>query len=172
MDTSSNRTQLAVSVVVTAATGLVLCLGLTAINVSPAQNPVPSTSARDTLPPLPIVAEPVDSPEVIKEAYEFAGTHPEILRYVPCFCGICKRDGHHSNLDCFVKSQKSPDSRVVWESHAAECSVCLAVALEAKRLFSKGEDISSIRSSIEKDFASHYKHHTDTPEPPKQKDKK
>ncbi len=139
--------------------------------VSLAQGSAPRSTSERTLPPIPTVAEPVDSPETIKEAYEFAGTHPEILRYVPCFCGICKRDGHHSNLDCFVKPRNSSESAIAWESHAAECSVCLAVALEAKRLFLKGEDISSIRSSIEKGFASHYKHHTDTPEPPQQKGK-
>lgn len=41
-------------------------------------------------------------PEII-EAYVFAAKHPEVLRYMPCFCG-CEADQfkHESNYDCFV----------------------------------------------------------------------
>ena len=42
------------------------------------------------------------NPEVL-EAYIFAAQHPEVLQYMPCYCG-CEhpRTGHTSNLDCFV----------------------------------------------------------------------
>jgi len=43
-------------------------------------------------------------PEVVKAAYKFAAEHPEILSYVPCFCG-CERSGHRGNEDCFVKAR-------------------------------------------------------------------
>lgn len=41
-------------------------------------------------------------PEII-EAYVFAAKHPEVLQYMPCFCG-CEADRiqHESNYDCFV----------------------------------------------------------------------
>jgi hypothetical protein len=41
-------------------------------------------------------------PEII-EAYLFAAKHPEVLRYMPCYCG-CEdpRSAHESNYDCFV----------------------------------------------------------------------
>lgn len=41
-------------------------------------------------------------PEII-EAYVFAAKHPEVLRYMPCYCG-CEhpRTAHESNYDCFV----------------------------------------------------------------------
>lgn len=41
-------------------------------------------------------------PEVL-EAYVFAAQHPEVLRYMPCYCG-CEnpRSAHTSNYDCFV----------------------------------------------------------------------
>ena len=38
------------------------------------------------------------------EAYQFAIEHPEVLDYMPCYCG-CYGDAEHSNnTDCFVDS--------------------------------------------------------------------
>jgi hypothetical protein len=42
-----------------------------------------------------------DSPEVL-EAYQFAVAHPEVLNYMPCYCGCYEEDGHTSNTNCFV----------------------------------------------------------------------
>ena len=41
-------------------------------------------------------------PEIL-EAYVFAAKHPEVLRYMPCYCG-CEnpRFAHQNNYDCFV----------------------------------------------------------------------
>ena len=39
---------------------------------------------------------------MVRAAYQFAAEHPEVLSYVPCFCG-CERGGHRGNDDCFVK---------------------------------------------------------------------
>lgn len=46
----------------------------------------------------------------IRELYEFAARRPDVLRYMPCFCG-CWRDGHRSNYDCFI-DEVHPDGRV------------------------------------------------------------
>ena len=66
------------------------------------------------LPPLPFGfrARPR---ELVEEAYQFAARHPEVLKYLPCFCG-CERRGHRSNLDCFVAS-RSPSGEVTWAAH-------------------------------------------------------
>jgi hypothetical protein len=39
----------------------------------------------------------------IQEAYVFAAKHPEVLQYMPCYCG-CEQEQppHQSNVDCFV----------------------------------------------------------------------
>jgi hypothetical protein len=42
-----------------------------------------------------------DSPKVL-EAYQFAVEHPEVLNYMPCYCGCYEEDGHTSNTNCFV----------------------------------------------------------------------
>lgn len=38
------------------------------------------------------------------EAYQFALDHPEVLDYMPCYCGCYEEDGHIGNTDCFVES--------------------------------------------------------------------
>ncbi|HUP00491.1 MAG TPA: PCYCGC motif-containing (lipo)protein [Gemmatimonadota bacterium] len=44
-----------------------------------------------------------EAPAEIVEAYVFAAKHPEVLRYMPCYCG-CHREAepHANNYDCFV----------------------------------------------------------------------
>lgn len=78
--------------------------------------PLPTLPAVSSLPPLPPVAfRPPRPIETVRAVYEFAALHPEVLRYVPCFCG-CERDGHRDNEDCFVASRGS-DGRVTWDAH-------------------------------------------------------
>ena len=50
---------------------------------------------------FPVGMEKADSE--ILEAYLFAAKHPEVLRYMPCYCG-CEHPStaHESNYDCFV----------------------------------------------------------------------
>lgn len=46
-----------------------------------------------------------DSSKVL-EAYQFAVEHPEVLDYMPCYCGCYEEDGHTSNTNCFVDNVK------------------------------------------------------------------
>lgn len=46
--------------------------------------------------------EAYTSKEDIKEAYQFAVDHPEVLDYMPCYCGCYEDDGHTNNTACFV----------------------------------------------------------------------
>lgn len=43
------------------------------------------------------------APAEVQEAYVFAAHHPEVLQYMPCYCG-CERepDVHKANIECFV----------------------------------------------------------------------
>jgi hypothetical protein len=68
------------------------------------------------LPPLPSSPyEPPRPPDVIRAVYTFAARHPEVLHYVPCFCG-CQRSGHHDNDDCFIQSRDAK-GRPTWDAH-------------------------------------------------------
>jgi hypothetical protein len=68
------------------------------------------------LPPLPAPPfVPPRPPAVVKATYEFAARRPDVLRYIPCFCG-CERSGHAGNDDCFVSSREASGAPV-WDLH-------------------------------------------------------
>ena len=71
---------------------------------------------QDRLPPLPYDPTPARPPDVVRAAYVFAAEHPEILGYVPCYCG-CERSGHRGNDDCFVSGRDANGDVTQWEPH-------------------------------------------------------
>jgi len=106
------------------------------------------------------------SPEVVRAAYTFAAEHPEVLSYVPCFCG-CERSGHRGNEDCFVRERAVNGDVIAWEDHGMECAVCLDVADRSRQLFAQGKSVAEIRATIEHEWAGRMPSHTPTPAPPK-----
>jgi hypothetical protein len=80
--------------------------------------PAPSEAARKiTFPPIPnpgfAPGRPVDQARAV---YQFAAEHPEVLKYVPCYCG-CEGDGHPHNESCFVKRRDAQGNVVEWDTH-------------------------------------------------------
>jgi hypothetical protein len=72
---------------------------------------------QENLPPLPMIPEPPARPmETVRAAYKFAAEHPEVLSYVPCYCG-CERAGHRGNEDCFVTARDAKGDVTQWEPH-------------------------------------------------------
>jgi uncharacterized protein with PCYCGC motif len=71
---------------------------------------------QDRLPPIPYDPTPARPPDVVRAAYVFAAEHPEILGYVPCYCG-CERSGHRGNDDCFVAARDANGDVTQWEPH-------------------------------------------------------
>ncbi len=72
---------------------------------------------QETLPPLPFTGYPPARPaDVVRAAYTFAAEHPEILSYVPCYCG-CEASGHRGNDDCFVAARAPNGDVTAWEPH-------------------------------------------------------
>ena len=117
------------------------------------------------LPPLPFQAyAPPRPPDVVRAAYIFAAEHPEILSYVPCFCG-CERAGHKGNEDCFVARRNDAGDVVEWEPHGLDCAVCLDVANEAMQMTRSGASVTDIRAAIEKKWNRPGSGHTPTPMP-------
>ena len=120
---------------------------------------------QNNLPPLPFQAYAPPRPmETVKAVYKFAAEHPEVLSYVPCFCG-CERGGHRGNDDCFVKSRNAQGDVTEWEPHGLDCAVCLDVANEAMQMHRSGASLTAIRATIEKKYASPTAGHTPTPLP-------
>ena len=122
------------------------------------------------LPPLQLPTYPLArSPEVITATYRFAAEHPEILSYIPCFCG-CERSGHRGNEDCFVQKRGANGDVTEWTEHGMECAVCLDVAQQAMQMHASGASVRDIRAAVEQKWAtqSAQSHtHTPTPEPPR-----
>ncbi len=119
------------------------------------------------LPPLPTVSyAPARSMAVVKQVYEFAARHPEVLQHVPCYCG-CERVGHGGNHDCFVKSRAANGRVTEWDSHGIGCTVCIDVARDAMTLFENGKSVSAIRTAIDTKYARHFPSATPTPQPPR-----
>jgi hypothetical protein len=79
--------------------------------------PAPAKPHTGPLPPLPYDGYGSPRPMAITQAvYEFAARHPEVLQYVPCYCG-CERNGHTGNESCFVKSRSASGQVTAWDSH-------------------------------------------------------
>jgi len=121
------------------------------------QSNYPPIPSQEFAPPRPI--------DVVRSAYFFAAEHPEILSYVPCFCG-CERGGHSGNEDCFVAARNDKGDVTAWEAHGLECTVCIDVATEARQMYTSGASVRDIRAAIEKKWAGFNGGHTPTPHPP------
>lgn len=142
--------------------------------VAAATPPVRTPTADDPrylaadLPLLPLGVERGAMPlPVIRAAYEFAARKPEVMKYMPCFCG-CERGGHKDNHDCFVSSRNEGGKVTSWEPHGLECEICISVAQQAQQMHNSGASITAIRDAIEKKYASisgERGNHTPTPMP-------
>jgi hypothetical protein len=131
---------------------------------SPAKKTPDLVSVDRPLPPLPNPGfAPARSLAATRQAYEFAGRHPEVIKYVPCYCG-CERNGHTSNESCFVRSRDAKGG-VAWDAHGWGCAVCIDVAVEASRMHALGATPVSIRAAIDRKWASQFPSSTPTPRP-------
>ena len=127
------------------ATGAVTPVGRPASGVT-------APKAPDMLPPLPRDAFPsARPPEIVMAVYEFAARHPEVLAYVPCFCG-CEHAGHRGNEDCFIQGRDPQTGQVTWDAHGAVCAICIDVAQLAMQMHATGAPVTSIRRAIEQKY--------------------
>ena len=100
----------------------------------------------------------------IRDAYAFAVEHPEVLRYMPCYCGCGLTVDHTSNLDCFIDGVTN-DGRIVFSKHARYCEICLEIARDAESLLGQGISLTEIRSYVDSKHGQKGPG-TDTPRPP------
>ena len=107
--------------------------------------------------------------DVVRATYDFAAQHPEILQYVPCYCG-CGSQGHMNNESCFVARRDAKGNVLEWDEHGFGCAICVDVARESMQLYASGADVVSIRSAIERRWApGNAAGRTPTPAPPAKK---
>ena len=136
--------------------------------VVPTRAASPAHPENVPLPALPAIPHMVPrSPEVVTAAYEFAARNPDILEYIPCFCG-CDSAGHTGNADCFVQSRNEDGSVQSWEPHGMACLVCIDVARDAMQLNAAGGSVRDIRSAVDGKYLPRATRQTPTPAPPSQ----
>jgi hypothetical protein len=97
-------------------------------------------------------------------AYAYALSRPDVLQWLPCYCG-CGGMGHGSNLDCFFQ-RREEEGNYTWEEHASYCNVCVETANLAARMLSDGASIGAIRDAVDAQFGGGQVPGTDTPRPP------
>ncbi len=135
---------IALAVVAVAGAGALLLLGSDRTTVAPEQAgaastiPASSTAAAGTaasgpasaapqfdsedleglpMPPLPYVPQTAGPADLMRQAYVFAARNPDVLDYVPCYCGCGQTDGHVGNTDCFVESRAPNGAVTEWDIH-------------------------------------------------------
>lgn len=116
------------------------------------------------LPPMPLNGPLARPREIVAAVYEFAARHPEVLQYVPCYCG-CEQVGHGGNHDCFVRGRDA-SGRPQWNDHGTHCTICIDVARDAMLLHGSGATPAAIRAAIDQKWGTRAQTSTPTPRPP------
>ncbi|WP_100331343.1 PCYCGC motif-containing (lipo)protein [Bacillus xiapuensis] len=104
-----------------------------------------------------------DKEEQMQSIYLAAAQNPEVLQFMPCYCGCGESAGHKSNLNCFVGEIK--EDKVVWDDHGTRCGVCLEIAAESVLMHKEGKALKEIRKYIDQKYQQGYAKPTPTPMP-------
>jgi hypothetical protein len=102
--------------------GAVILLVGIAVGVgrAPQEERVGVTSSGDRLHRVPVGDLPAfaaSAPSWVQRAYLFAAGQPEVLEYIPCYCG-CTNIGHRHNGNCYVH-ERHVDGTITFTSHGA-----------------------------------------------------
>ena len=97
-------------------------------------------------------------------AYQFALDRPDVMLWMPCYCGCGGHSGHRNARDCFVKATSS-SGNIQLEEHGSACDVCVDIAVLARQMTLAGRPLTEIRTAVDQEF-SDIGPGTDTPLPP------
>jgi hypothetical protein len=126
---------------------IVATLALGALLIAAAYATLPATSSAGTA--MPGYVE--DAPPRVREAYDYAVTHPDHLETVPCYCG-CHRAGHTSAVDCFI-SDRAADDTITYDVHAAGCGICVDIAQDVIAMRAEGKSALEVRQTIDTTYS-------------------
>jgi hypothetical protein len=76
-------------------------------------------------------------------AYHYAILHPQIVKWMPCYCG-CGAMRHDSNLDCYLRPGEA-----TYEEHASFCDICVQITLKTRDLVNQGKTLKEIRAIVD-----------------------
>lgn len=97
-------------------------------------------------------------------AYAFALARPDVLQWLPCYCG-CTGIPHRSNLDCYFV-RREVKGTFAYEEHASFCDICIKTANMASEMLAKGSTMTQVRAAVDSTFGGGAVPGTDTPVPP------
>ena len=101
--------------------------------------------------------------DIARAVYSFAGTKPDVLEHIPCFCG-CRLRGHGSVHDCYVKHRSAESVVTEWDDHGLTCALATDITGDVMLWHDQGESLSTIRRRIDQEFGTRGPA-TDTPLP-------
>ena len=99
-----------------------------------------------------------------QSAYAYALARPDVLQWLPCYCG-CGGMGHRSNLDCFFQ-RREVKGTYQYEEHASYCDICIKTANMADAMLRDGKTMTQIRAAVDSSFGGGAAPGTDTAQPP------
>ena len=97
-----------------------------------------------------IPAEVHKAPQTVREAYQFAVAHPEVVQALPCYCG-CGPMGHISNESCYIEARR--EDGIVYDNHALGCQICVDITQDAMRLLDEGKSIGDIYAYVDASYS-------------------
>jgi hypothetical protein len=104
-------------------------------------------------PNLPFSNDTTFPRDVAQAIYAFAATHPEVLQYIPCYCG-CQSQRHQSNADCYVKHRTAGGRVSEWNSHGLTCPVGPDITGDVMQWREGGLSLTTIRKNIDDEYGS------------------
>ncbi|GAB3803052.1 PCYCGC motif-containing (lipo)protein [Virgibacillus kimchii] len=99
----------------------------------------------------------------VQGAYEMAMEHPEVLDYMPCYCGCYESNGHEHVRHCFVESYN--DNIAALDNMGFGCAICIETVEEAMAKYDEGESLPEIRDYIDQKYTGSSVGPTPTPIP-------
>ena len=86
--------------------------------------------------------------EDVAMAYQFVLDRPDVMMWMPCYCGCGDHSGHKSARNCFIKDS-STSSNVQFDEHGADCAMCVGIALDVKAMTEEGKSLREMRAFID-----------------------
>ena len=107
------------------------------MDMSGADEGIPSYHAYALKPPIPKTLDPNQFPDALnRNVYALAAKIKPVLYEQPCYCYCDRHEGHKSLLDCYATD------------HGSKCDICQKEAVLAYELTRKGKTPEQIRAAI------------------------
>ena len=127
---------------------LILLFVLPTLLVACAKQPETGLASLDQMP-----NDVKSAPVKVQQAYQYAVANPQIMEQIPCYCG-CGKMGHTSNYACYA-SGVDANGKVLFDTHALGCSICVDITQDTMRLLKEGKSVTEIKAYVDQTYAKY-----------------